>query len=94
MNRREFLGASIVSLIAALCLPFERFAEWMTELFGEPRPPFWGVNRSLYPETLTGLRLTADNFSEMLRKAYSKDELGFVYASPPIFGQLKAQFNA
>ena len=28
MNRRQFLGASLAGIIAALSLPFERFAEW------------------------------------------------------------------
>ena len=28
MNRRTFFGASLAGIIAALSLPFERFAEW------------------------------------------------------------------
>jgi hypothetical protein len=94
MNRREFLGANIVSLIAALCLPFERFQEWLISLFGESRPPFFGVNRSLSPDRLTGLRVTGDSFSRMLKEMYPREPFNLVYTSSPIFGQLKAQFNA
>ena len=36
MNRRALLGASIGALVAALALPFERFAEWCKAWLGEP----------------------------------------------------------
>jgi hypothetical protein len=75
MNRREFLGANLVALIAALCLPFEQFEAWLKSLFGEPRPPFFGVNRSTPPETLKGLRLTAESFERIMKKAYGKHSL-------------------
>lgn len=31
VNRRQLLGASLAGIIAALSLPFERFAEWCRE---------------------------------------------------------------
>ena len=34
MNRRQFLGASLAGIIAALSLPFEQFATWFRGLFG------------------------------------------------------------
>lgn len=34
MHRREFLGASLAGIIAALSLPFERFAEWCKQWMG------------------------------------------------------------
>lgn len=34
MNRRQLLGASLAGIIAALCLPFERFAEWCERWLG------------------------------------------------------------
>jgi hypothetical protein len=48
VNRRQFLGASLGALIAALSLPFERFAEWCRAwLKPKHRELFEGVNRAV-----------------------------------------------
>ena len=57
MNRRQFLGASLAGLIAALCLPFERFAEWCKAWLPKaPRGTFQGIER----EFLKGVRVISD----------------------------------
>jgi hypothetical protein len=37
VNRRQFLGATLAGTVAALSLPFERFAEWCREWLGAKR---------------------------------------------------------
>lgn len=37
VNRRQLLGVSLAGIIAALSLPFERFAEWCREWVGTKR---------------------------------------------------------
>ena len=52
MNRRQFLGASLAGIIAALSLPFERFAEWCKAWLGAKKPEaleaFRGIDRALF----------------------------------------------
>lgn len=36
MNRRDFIGAAIGALVAALLLPFEDFATWCRRWLSEP----------------------------------------------------------
>jgi hypothetical protein len=38
VSRRQLLGASIAALVAALSLPFERFAEWCKAWLGSRDP--------------------------------------------------------
>lgn len=49
MNRRQLLGASLAGIIAALCLPLERFAEWVRTWLQTKQPEalraFEGINR-------------------------------------------------
>jgi hypothetical protein len=93
MNRREFLGANLVSLIAALCLPFERFEEWLISLFGRPREPFFGLNRAAFPDRLTGLGVTGESFARMLKELYPTTAPDQMFLNPVLFGQVKAAFN-
>ena len=59
MNRRQFLGASLAGIIAALSLPFERFAEWCKAWLGTKKPEvleaFRGIDRML-----NGRKIIAD----------------------------------
>lgn len=46
MNRRDFIGAAIGALVAALLLPFEEFAAWCKRWLGPNHlESFRGINR-------------------------------------------------
>jgi hypothetical protein len=52
VNRRDFIGAAIGALVAALLLPFEEFAAWCKRWVGTPElagrsEAFRGIDREL-----------------------------------------------
>jgi hypothetical protein len=84
MNRRDFFGAMLAGMTAALSLRFAPFVEWWERWFGKaPPPPSVDVKR----------------FTEGLKKMYQKERLrsyraapDVIWVSPEDYASLKEHF--
>lgn len=68
MNRRDFIGAAIGALVAALLLPFEEFAAWCKRWLGPNHlESFRGIDRPVFFGPRLPIRLV---FKRMIENAF------------------------